>query len=366
MQLFRNIRHTIWMMVNLAAAIALLLADLAVWVPPSVVPLCSVLAVGFEWLLVLNILLALTWLLTHRKRFALLGMVAVLLSMGGVLRTVSHGRPSPQAEGRELTVLTYNTHMCQLLRKAPKNDVLRYIRESDADVVCLQEYEVRRDSYYLTFQEAKRYLADRYPYTYFDFAIHNRRRQYGTAVYSKYPLEGKHTVPYESRGNISSCCDVVLGDDTIRLITNHLESNSFTRDELATEDMWSERDGLETERLKEKGRGVLRKMKSAYLKREQEARAVRCEIDQSPYPVLVVGDFNDVPTSYTYHTIRGRDLQDAFLTTSWGQLGHSFVHRGLGLRIDYVLTSSSLRAVSYRVDKVDYSDHYPVLVTLRY
>lgn len=354
------------MLVNLAAAAALLLADLAVMVPPSVMPLCSVLAVGFEWLLGLNILLALSWLLTHRKHFALLGAATLLLSMCGVLRTVSHGRPSPTDEGRELTVLTYNTHMCQLLRKAPKNDVLRYIRESGADVVCLQEYDVRRDSYYLTFQEAKRYLTDLYPYTYYDFVIHNQHRQYGAAVYSKYPLVGKHTVPYESRGNISSCCDVVLGDDTIRLITNHLESNSFTRDELATEGMWSEQDGLETERLKEKGRGLLRKMKSAYLKRELEAKAVRAEIDQSPYPVLVVGDFNDVPASYTYHTIRGRDLQDAFLTTSWGKLGHSFVHRGLGLRIDYVLTSPAIRAESYRVDKVDYSDHYPVLVTLRY
>ena len=36
------------------------------------------------------------------------------------------------------------------------------------------------------------------------------------------------------------------------------------------------------------------------------------EIDQSPYPVIVCGDLNDVPNSYAYNHI-GRGLRNAFV-----------------------------------------------------
>ncbi|WP_347396275.1 endonuclease/exonuclease/phosphatase family protein [Parabacteroides leei] len=52
-------------------------------------------------------------------------------------------------------------------------------------------------------------------------------------------------------------------------------------------------------------------MKSNYRKRAEQADMIHAEIKCSPYPVLVCGDFNDTPASYTYHRVR-KDLVDGF------------------------------------------------------
>ena len=99
--------------------------------------------------------------------------------------------------------------------------------------------------------------------------------------------------------------------------------------------------------------------------------AVRAAIDASPYPVIVCGDFNDVPASYAYRRL-SKGLQDAFLTTSFLRTGHTYVRSsalpwfhnatfGPGIRIDYILTDPMLRATDFRIDRVAYSDHYPVM-----
>ena len=56
------------------------------------------------------------------------------------------------------------------------------------------------------------------------------------------------------------------------------------------------------------------KMKSNYWKRAEQADTIHAEIKCSPYPVLVCGDFNDTPASYTYHRVR-KDLVDGSVET---------------------------------------------------
>lgn len=351
--------HVGWMTINLLAAIALLLADCSVWIDPSHSPLIAILGLGFEWLFWLNMVLALSWLLTSRKKCALLGLAVLLLSCGSLLNTYSHGKPSDEQQGEHaLTVMTYNTHMTGLCKKVPGNDVLRYVKESGADVVCLQEYEVRKNAAYLTFDEAKRYLSAQYPYTYYDFAHFNNKRQFGVAVYSRYPLINKQTIRYESVANISNRCDILVGDDTIRLFNNHLESNRFVSDDLTLSESEFNSDGLKKSVLM-----LVRKMKNAYQFRAAEVKMVREAIDQSPYPVVVVGDMNDVPVSFTYHTL-SKGLQDAFLKSSIGRTGHTFVTRFWGVRIDYIFVDKQFHIEWCEQEKVPYSDHFPLSTTI--
>ena len=79
--------------------------------------------------------------------------------------------------------------------------------------------------------------------------------------------------------------------------------------------------------------------------------------------MIVCGDFNDVPASYTYRHL-SEGLNDAFLSTSFLRTGHTFVMRCLGVRIDYILHSDKLNAIDFCVNRVPYSDHYPVSATL--
>ena len=111
-------------------------------------------------------------------------------------------------------------------------------------------------------------------------------------------------------------------------------------------------------------RAVLYKLKQAYKKRSQQAEILAGKIKQSPYPVIVCGDMNDVPNSYTYFTVKG-DLQDAFLKKGGG-LGRTFRYISPTLRIDYILADKKLEVTNFCKIKVPYSDHYPIIADIAF
>jgi endonuclease/exonuclease/phosphatase family metal-dependent hydrolase len=85
-------------------------------------------------------------------------------------------------------------------------------------------------------------------------------------------------------------------------------------------------------------------------------------INQSPYPVILCADFNDVPNSYTYFTVRG-NLQDAFLLKGSG-IGRTFTAISPTLRIDYILASNELSILQFNRVTKKYSDHYMLVADL--
>jgi endonuclease/exonuclease/phosphatase (EEP) superfamily protein YafD len=167
-------------------------------------------------------------------------------------------------------------------------------------------------------------------------------------VWSKYPLIHKQSIHYETQGNLSNRCDIVVGHDTIRLINNHLESYK-----LASEDL-TDVDRIEA------------KWKRAIPLRNAQAQVVRREIEASPYPVVVVGDFNSVALSFAYWDI-SRGLHDAWNETHYfWEMGPTCEKRGFGVRIDYILSASPLRPVRCDVIETTGSDHRPVVASLEW
>ena len=268
-----------------------------------------------------------------------------------LLPTVSHGTGPSESElankPHRLRVLTWNTGRMGGFLKPKTNKVLRYlIEEQDADVICLQEVDVYKDKQYLTLDDVRETLRAKYPYSYTDFSIYkNGRHKYGTMVWSKYPILNKKPIRYESRANLSNQCDIVVDTDTIRIINNHLESYRFEAEDM--DDMSNMRS----------------KMERSTPLRIKQSRTVRRMIEASPYPTIVAGDFNAIPLSYTYLHIK-RGLHDAFLETSWFKTGPTCKKKGIGMRIDYLLSTSSLIPVCCEVDyKATGSDHWPVAAT---
>ena len=91
---------------------------------------------------------------------------------------------------------------------------------------------------------------------------------------------------------------------------------------------------------------------------------IRAEMDASPYPVILAGDFNDTPSSYTYRTMKG-DMTDGFRDSGSGY-GGTFRYLGGVLRIDYIFYDDAFEGIRYYMPPEDVSDHKAVVAELRF
>lgn len=281
-------------------------------------------------------------------------LVAIVLI--GLCPVVAHNPFYKQRLSRQydhyLSVMTYNTHRMGEFKKPDSNTVLQYLETVDADIVCLEEVDVYKDKRYLTLNELK-HAMQAWPYTYFDFKVYNSHRQFGNVVFSRYPLTDKHTIPFDSRASISSCCHVIVDGDTLCLIINHLESNRLDP---------SDMDSLAA-KLTDQHSNLNHKLAAAAAIRHDQARAVRREVYRSEYPVIVAGDINDIPHSFTYRHL-SQGLRDCFLETNFMKIGNTFPLPIFGVRIDYILCDKRLTPLTTKVVQTKGSDHYPVLSTI--
>ena len=150
----------------------------------------------------------------------------------------------------------------------------------------------------------------------------------GSIIFSKYPIIDSGKIIYPN--NIPESCiyiDIKKDADTFRIYTLHLQSFKF-----------KDSDYMHIQQIKKQddsalsaSKNIFSKMKIAFLRRAIQAQTIRAAINQSPYPSIVCGDFNDVPGSYTYFQILG-ERQDAFLSHNFG-IGRTYYTLAPTLRI---------------------------------
>ena len=141
-------------------------------------------------------------------------------------------------------------------------------------------------------------------------------------------------------------------NDTIRIFNVHLQSVGFVGG-----DYDAVRLGPDAEQSKK----LWSRLSSAFSIRSDQTKALRATLNSSPYPVLLCGDFNDTPISFALSTLRSGypEMLDAFASCGSG-LGATYVGDIPGLRIDYIMNSPSLEAVSFTTHDIQLSDHRPI------
>ena len=243
------------------------------------------------------------------------------------------------------------------IRKHNRTEIAGAILKLNPDIICLQEFNHSTKQG----EEADNIglFSGKYQYYYFpkDVNKNNGYYQYGSIIFSKYPIINAARIPYP-HGNVESLiyADILLNSDTVRLFTSHLQSFKFTSS-----------DYKDINRIKEQNdealtasKNIISKMKYAFQRRGEQADVVHETISKCPYSSIVCGDFNDVPNSYTYFHIRGL-RQDAFLAKGFG-IGKSFNALAPTLRIDYILPDTTFNIHQFDMVDEDLSDH-SMLVT---
>ena len=176
-------------------------------------------------------------------------------------------------------------------------------------------------------------------------------------MFSKYPIIEKGDVIFDSQSstdfNYCIYSDIVKNKDTFRIYNVHLQSIRLNE---------THYDFNKTKISDKKNyiaiRSIYRKLRVAYLKRAEQAKKIINHIKTAPYPVIICGDFNDTPMSYTYNQFN-KGLVDAFRNASFG-IGTSYVGKIPAGRIDYIFHSPSLFSSNFTIQKEVLSDHRAV------
>ncbi|WP_321334350.1 endonuclease/exonuclease/phosphatase family protein [uncultured Bacteroides sp.] len=344
------------LVVNALFVALLLLAAYSPHIRPDVHPIESCLGLLFPIFLLINIFFFIFWLIVQYK-FALLALCGFLFCYPQIRTYIPINFHTKTLPDNKFKILSYNIMAFDNLKlEEGESPILNYIQNSQADIICMQEYASTTNSKHLT-QHAIDKSLQAYPYKSIK-SIGKKGSANRIACYSKFPILSSRILKYESAYNGSVVYELKIDDDTITLINNHLESNKLTkRDKDIYEDMLN---APEAEKVKNGARQLVNKLAEASAIRAVQARTIEKEIDSSQHPYIIVcGDFNDTPISYT-HRVIAQNLADAFTESGQG-LGISYNQNKFFFRIDNILTSKNLKAYNCTVDRsIKDSDHYPI------
>ncbi len=238
-----------------------------------------------------------------------------------------------------LNVLSYNVRLFNAYEKKPNTDAKKIISEilidEKPDVVCVQEYYKPNNI---------DFSAYRYQYIHFK----SKKAKLGHAIFSKYPLINTGGFDFEDTYNNTLYADVVKGTDTLRIYSVHLQSLGIIP---------------RVSFLQESDNEKLRKrVSSAFEKQQSQVAAILEHKQKTTHPVMVCGDFNNTPFSYSYRKLKD-GMQDAFRERGNG-LGTTFKFEKFPMRIDYIFASKGLDIISFDTMKKTFSDHYAVRATV--
>src|SRR5690606_11378241 len=226
-------------------------------------------------------------------------------------------------------------------------NAVQWVKDHPSDIKCLQEF---LQHYTTPAHNAIKELGDNGTYEYYYHMIDGnpQKRYYGWAIFSKHRIINEGLVFDNKRNNGAMFIDIKVENDTIRVYNTHLESMSIHATRLG-----------DMEGIKKNYRSTLGKLKNGIQMRASQVKILSEHIKNSPYPVILAGDFNDVPYSYTYFTLKSILLND-FEEAGRG-FGFTYNKVLFFLRIDNIFYDEAFEIRQFKTHReVDYSDHYPI------
>ena len=335
----RKFFRSVVFLLNLFAALVLGVSFVLPYLPPSRFPVVSILSLAVPVLIIVNILFVIYWVFLFNRRFILSALVLVIsfIHFNGVFQVSSEGNPAEYKN--TLSILSYNVRLFNAYEKKSHDDVKAIFSEivskTNSDIIFIQEY-------------SKKHKIDfsKYPHQHVHFK--NNRANLGHAIFSKFPIINKGAFDFKGSGNNVLYADIVKDKDTIRVYNLHLQSFGIIPDIQFLQESDKEK--------------LLRRVSSNFKKQESQVYSVLSHKSKSKYPVILCGDFNNTPFSYTYRKLN-EGMQDAFKVRGNG-LGTTFWFDGFPLRIDYILASPKFNILSFETFSKTFSDHNAIHTTV--
>ncbi|MEO6536757.1 MAG: endonuclease/exonuclease/phosphatase family protein [Candidatus Paceibacterota bacterium] len=235
--------------------------------------------------------------------------------------------------------------------KEDVHNVLSFVKESGADIVCLQELTVNHPDFNQEI-DAPKIIAEGLGFEYFytpavKSIVNGRKREFGNGIFTRYPIVGSRSIfiqdppksdnlDYSKEGRAYVEVTLETSEGELTVGTTHMSYTDKFESTPAKE--------VETNRL------------LALLKEKKEK-------------FLFSGDLNALPDSYTVNEISKvlKNCGPAVSKNTWTTKPFSynqFDANTLDWRIDYCFATSDVYIKSANVINTNFSDHLPILVEM--
>lgn len=353
----------------LAAVVALVLmfSSYGGCIDPRSWSMPSLAVLAFPVVAVVSLVCLIVCLLLRNKVATLVLGAALLLSLPAVRWNMPMSWSSaPDDESRTFTVMTWNVMGFDFLKQDEHLSTMQHILDVDADLVVLQEASMEGFDFMTTLnvKELKETVCEKYPY--------RSSQRADVCLLSKYPFTVvpdttmRNRLSFDSPHTYGKIFEVKVNDRDLRIIGLHMQSIGLTSDDKQL--FKGVVTGQESVHSKEQARKVkhslIDKLSGAFIRRAGEAHTVKTIVENSPENLIVCGDFNDVPGSYSYRTVRG-DMHDAYIDCATWPV-NTYNRNGFYYRIDHMFYRGGFKAVASRCDKAGKSDHYPIITTFEW
>lgn len=354
----KGIIRFLWFLYKCFAFYTLIIYILILWIPFGGW-LAGFMMMSFPVVIIIHIISLPVWLVADARK-AFLPLIMLLAGSIFLPRTYAFGHRTGNSAENERTfkVMNYNTHVFQRNSDIKLPYVKRHIREmkawvsnSQADILCMPEYYDNSTNLF-NVNDALRKKGYQY-YVFYNKARKQQNKTYsGLAVFSKFPIIASRDTIFESQNGMIQT-DIKIKSDTVRIIALHLYSMTLQLNNLVSQ--------KEMEGVKKESKTTLRQMKRGFTRRSMEVKVLESWVKASPYPIIVCGDFNEVPYGYVYGKMR-KLLTNSFEEKGSG-FGFTFNHLPYFIRIDHQFYSSGkLRITDFTTfNEIKHSDHYPVM-----
>ncbi len=367
--IFRRFTKRFFVYVNIVVAVLFLWGSYCSYFNPNYFWFVGLLTLGLLYLLLVLVLFVFFWLI-FKVKFSLISIIAIFLAWGPLGQLIKWKFSTETMQAKTpvtIRVMSWNVEHFDILEHKThpevKDAMLGVVNKYDPDIACFQEM-VAGDADSAAINYLPHFLKDihfsAYNYSFNTKLNFDGLHHFGIITFSKFPIVTQRTISYEPHdyNSIFQYTDILKGADTFRILNVHLQSLKFS----SNNRKYLEDPSIENGTDIEKSRNIISKLKTGFLKRKLQSDRIRKAIDESPYPVIVCGDFNDVPNSYAYNTI-GRGLKNAFAEKGGG-IGRTFSGISPTLRIDNIFCDKLFEVQQFvRVNR-KLSDHFPIITDL--
>jgi len=348
-------------LINWLLILSLLISYIAQWVSPEVFWVIAFFGLAFPILFVLNVLFLIHWIFRRRK-FLIYPLIALMIGLPMLGRFFQVGSNSEIISGgNTIKVLSYNVHVLDYYQRkfgghgTARDMIIEKMQMEDADIYCMQEFYTKKKAGIDNVKLFKESLNTPYSFNSLYFPGSSTVQN---VIFSKYPIKDSGLIGalQDAAGGVFA--DIEIDGVIVRVYSVHLESIKISGERNVLDKYKDLQSPAGQEEAKKQSITFVNKFKTAFAARAKQISVLKNHIANSPYPVIIVGDLNDTPSSYAYSQLRA-DLDDAFVQRGGG-FGKTYIGKYPSFRIDNIFYDPQFSCKNYNTIQIELSDHYPI------